>query len=259
MNVLVLGDIFGRPGRRVVAQHLPQLKEAFEPELIVANGENAAGGFGLTKKVAEELFSLGIHVLTSGNHIWDQKEMYTYIGEEPRILRPANYPPGVPGSSVFIHRSERASVAVLNLMGRVFMADYDCPFRKADQLLQELPKNVTHVIVDFHAEATSEKIAFARYLDGRVSAVLGTHTHVATADQQILPKGTAYVTDLGMCGPVHGILGVEPDVVINKFLTQLPGRFAVAKGPAFLNGVAIMLKNDGTAEEIVRLHFKNFS
>lgn len=253
MNVLVLGDIFGRPGRQIVAQCLPALVETYEPELIVANGENAAGGFGLTPKVAEELFGLGIHVLTSGNHIWDQKEMYTYIGEERRILRPANYPPTVPGSSVFIHRSSGGVVAVLNLIGRVFMGDYDCPFRTADTLLAALPEDVTNIIVDFHGEATSEKIALARYLDGRISALVGTHTHVATADEQILPQGTAYITDLGMCGPTSGILGVEPDTVINKFLTQLPTRFSVAKGPACLSGVVIALQEDGTAASIRRV------
>lgn len=256
MNVLMLGDIFGRPGRNIVAQFLPELKEKYQPVLIIANGENAAGGFGLTRKVAEELFGLGIHVLTSGNHIWDQKEMYTYINEEPRILRPANYPPSVPGSSVFIHRTEGIVVSVINLIGRVFMADYDCPFRTADQLLEGLPDDVTHVIVDFHGEATSEKIALARYLDGRIAALVGTHTHVPTVDEQILPKGTAYVTDLGMCGPIHSILGVEPEVVIGKFLTQLPTRFSVAKGPACLTGVVISLNKNGGADTIFRLNLQ---
>lgn len=249
----MLGDIFGRPGRQIVAQHLPELKLKYQPALIVANGENAAGGFGLTRKVADELFALGIHVLTSGNHIWDQKEMYTHIADEPRILRPANYPPSVPGSSVFIHRIHDGVIAVINLIGRVFMADYDCPFRKADSLLGELPPEVTHVVIDFHGEATSEKIALAHYLDGRVAAIVGTHTHVATADEQILPKGTAYITDLGMCGPMHGILGVEPDVVIRKFLTQLPERFSVAKGPSCLTGVVITLGAKGLSQRILRL------
>lgn len=253
MNVLILGDIFGRPGRNMVKEHLPQLIETHKPELVVANGENAAGGFGLTKKVAEELFALGIHVLTSGNHIWDQKEMYTYIDLEPRILRPANYPPEVPGSSVYIYRSSTAVVAVINLIGRTFMGDYDCPFRTADSILAGLPEEVTHIIVDFHAEATSEKIALARYLDGQISALVGTHTHVATADEQILPNGTAYVTDLGMCGPVDSVLGVDPEAVIKKFLTQLPSRFSVAKGPASLTGVVIGLNSDGTAAKIFRV------
>ncbi|NLJ80664.1 MAG: TIGR00282 family metallophosphoesterase [Firmicutes bacterium] len=254
MNVLLLGDIVGRPGRRIVAQYLPELKKEHKPDLIVANGENAAGGFGLTKKVAEELFGLGIHVLTSGNHIWDQKEMYNYISEEPRLLRPANYPPGTPGSSVYVHETAAAFIAVVNLIGRVFLLDVDCPFRGADRILDELPARVTHVIIDFHGEATSEKIALARYLDGRISALVGTHTHVLTADEQILPKGTAYITDLGMCGPKDGVLGVEADVVINKFLTQLPARFTVAKGPAQLNGVVIELNSEGTARHITKLN-----
>ncbi len=254
MNVLVLGDIFGRPGRRIVAQFLPELMAKYDPVLVVANGENAAGGFGLTRNVAEELFALGIDVLTSGNHIWDQKEMYPYISEEPRILRPANYPPSVPGSYVYLHRFAKGMIAVINLMGRVFMGDYDCPFRTADQILASLPEEVTHVLVDFHGEATSEKIALARYLDGRISAFVGTHTHVQTADEQILPKGTAYITDLGMCGPIHSVLGVDPQVVIEKFLTQLPARFSVARGPACLNGVVISLTNDGLAQGILRLN-----
>lgn len=255
MRVLMLGDIFGRPGRQIVAQHLPKLIERYNPVLIVANGENAAGGFGLTKKVADELFGLGIHVLTSGNHIWDQKEMYTHIEAEPRILRPANYPPTVPGASVYLHEIEDGQIAVVNLIGRVFMQDYDCPFRTADRILEEMPRDVRHILIDFHGEATSEKIALARYLDGRVSAVVGTHTHVLTADEKILPKGTAYITDLGMCGPIGGILGVEPSVVIDKFLTQLPTRFSVAKGPAQLTGVLITLGPQGTAEQILRLKF----
>lgn len=253
MNVLVLGDIFGRPGRKIIAEHLPKLIEDYKPCLIMANGENAAGGFGLTKKVAEQLFALGIDVLTSGNHIWDQKEMYTYIAQEPRILRPANYPPETPGASVFIHRCGRAKIAVINLIGRVFMADFDCPFRAADKILADLPVEVTHVIIDFHGEATSEKIALGRYLDGRISAVVGTHTHVATADEQILPCGTAYITDLGMCGPTDGILGVDPQVVIEKFLTQIPRRFSVAKGPASLSGVVIELNETRTAKSIFRV------
>lgn len=256
MNVLILGDIFGRPGRRIVAELLPGLKEQYDPVLIIANGENAAGGFGLTRKIAEQLFSMGIHVLTSGNHIWDQKEMYFHISEEPRILRPANYPPNVPGAFLYRHEIMEGTIAVVNLIGRVFMLDYDCPFREADRILAELDENVTHVIVDFHGEATSEKIALARYLDGRVSAVVGTHTHVLTADEGILPQGTAYITDLGMCGPKEGVLGVEADTVINKFLTQLPARFSVAKGPAQLNGVVIALDRQGGAKSIIRLNLE---
>lgn len=256
MNVLVLGDIYGRPGRKIVSQFLPDLVKQYKPVLVVANGENAAGGFGLTRNVAEELFALGIDVLTSGNHIWDQKEMYHYISEEPRILRPANYPPQVPGASVYLHRCSDAVIAVVNLIGRVFMGDFDCPFRTADQILADLPAEVTHVIVDFHGEATSEKIALALYLDGRISALVGTHTHVPTADEQILPKGTAFITDLGMCGPMHSVLGVDPEIVIDKFLTQLPTRFSVAKGPAYLSGVVISLSEDGRAAGILRLNLQ---
>jgi metallophosphoesterase (TIGR00282 family) len=256
VNVLVLGDIYGRPGRKIVSQFLPDLVKQYKPVLVVANGENAAGGFGLTRNVAEELFALGIDVLTSGNHIWDQKEMYHYISEEPRILRPANYPPQVPGASVYLHRCSDAVIAVVNLIGRVFMGDFDCPFRTADQILADLPAEVTHVIVDFHGEATSEKIALALYLDGRISALVGTHTHVPTADEQILPKGTAFITDLGMCGPIHSVLGVDPEIVIDKFLTQLPTRFSVAKGPAYLSGVVISLSEDGRAAGILRLNLQ---
>ena len=256
MNVLVLGDIYGRPGRKIVSQFLPDLVKQYKPVLVVANGENAAGGFGLTRNVAEELFALGIDVLTSGNHIWDQKEMYHYISEEPRILRPANYPPQVPGASVYLHRCSDAVIAVVNLIGRVFMGDFDCPFRTADQILADLPAEVTHVIVDFHGEATSEKIALALYLDGRISALVGTHTHVPTADEQILPKGTAFITDLGMCGPIHSVLGVDPEIVIDKFLTQLPTRFSVAKGPAYLSGVVISLSEDGRGARILRLNLQ---
>lgn len=256
MNVLVLGDIYGRPGRKIVSQFLPDLVKQYKPVLVVANGENAAGGFGLTRNVAEELFALGIDVLTSGNHIWDQKEMYHYISEEPRILRPANYPPQVPGASVYLHRCSDAVIAVVNLIGRVFMGDFDCPFRTADQILADLPAEVTHVIVDFHGEATSEKIALALYLDGRISALVGTHTHVPTADEQILPKGTAFITDLGMCGPIHSVLGVDPEIVIDRFLTQLPTRFSVAKGPAYLSGVVISLSEDGRAAGILRLNLQ---
>jgi metallophosphoesterase (TIGR00282 family) len=253
----MLGDIFGKPGRKVTAEFLPQLQAEYEPDLIIANGENAAGGFGLTKKVAEELFSLGIHVLTSGNHIWDQKEMVTYIATEPRVLRPANYPPGVPGQGVFVQ--EEKSLAVVSLSGRVYMDGFDCPFRTMDSILENLPDSVKYIIVDFHGEATSEKIALGYYLDGRVSALAGTHTHVPTADLRILPEGTAYVTDLGMCGPLDGVLGVEREEVIGKFLTQMPTRFKVAKGPSQLWGALIDLNDQGQAVKVKRVERYNFN
>ncbi|MGI6148339.1 MAG: TIGR00282 family metallophosphoesterase [Firmicutes bacterium] len=257
MRVLLLGDIYGRPGRKIVAEYLPQLREEYQPDLVIANGENAAGGFGLTKATAEELFSLGIHVLTSGNHIWDQKEMLTYIDSEARVLRPANYPPGVPGQGVFIHREK--ALAVINISGRVYMDDFDCPFRAMDQILGNLPGYVKYTIVDFHAEATSEKLALGYYLDGKVSAVVGTHTHVPTADLRILPGGTAYVTDLGMCGPLNGVLGVDREQIIGKFLTQMPTRFHVAKGPVQLWGVVVELDERGQAVKVNRVERYNFN
>src|SRR5690554_1459322 len=221
----MLGDIYGQPGRRILEEVLPQIKKEHKPDLVIANGENAAGGFGLTRKVAQVLFDNGVHVLTSGNHIWDQKEMYTYIQEEPRILRPANYPPGVPGNYIYETKVGQDRVAVISLTGRVCMGDCDCPFRKIDDILQELSERTRHIIIDFHGEATSEKIAFGYYVDGRASVVVGTHTHVPTADERVLPNGTAYTTDLGMCGPLNGVLGVDKDNVIYKFTTQLPTRF----------------------------------
>ncbi len=253
MRIILLGDIFGRPGRKIVKEALPQLREVYQPDVIVANGENAAGGFGLTKKVAEELFEMGIDVITSGNHIWDKKEVYPYLQEERRVLRPANYPPGVPGSFLHYLPVGTETLAVLSLTGRVFMGDFDCPFRKFDQLYAEMSQRTHHIVVDFHGEATSEKIAFGWYADGRASVVVGTHTHVATADQRILGRGTGYVTDLGMCGPVDGVLGVDRQVVIQKFLTQLPNRFTVAPGPSQLNGVFVELDRKGKTTEILRL------
>ena len=257
MRVLMLGDIFGRPGRQITAEFLPELQEQYQPDVIIANGENAAGGFGLTRAVADQLFALGIDVLTSGNHIWDHKEMLTYIAAEPRVIRPSNYPPGVPGRGVFV--DERRGLAVINLSGRVYMGDFDCPFRTVDLILENLPASVKCIIVDFHAEATSEKITMGYYLDGRVSAVVGTHTHVATADLRILPGGTAYVTDLGMCGPLDGVLGVDREPVLRKFLTQMPTRFAVAKGPAQLWGVLVDLDEQGRAVKVKRVEKYNFN
>lgn len=256
MRVLLLGDIYGRPGRQMLKEILPQIKQEYSPDLIIANGENSAGGFGLTPKIAKELFAMGIDVLTSGNHIWDQKDIIPYLDQEPRILRPANYPPGTPGNFLYYATINDQKVAIINLIGRVFMGDFDCPFRKIDQLLEEVQQHTPFVIIDFHAEATSEKQAFSWYVDGRVSIVVGTHTHVPTADQRILPGGTAYTTDLGMCGPLDGVLGVSRETVINKFLTQLPTRFSVAKGPRQLCGIIVDLNHEGKAEKIFRLYYE---
>src|SRR5689334_12308423 len=224
MNILFIGDIFAGPGRRIVADHLQDLIETNQIDLAIANAENAAGGFGLTPSIAEELYSLGIDVLTSGNHIWDKRELYDYFARQPRLLRPANYPEG-PGTGMFIIRSRNdVECAVMNLQGRTYMPATDCPFRKADQLLASLPSEVKVRFVDFHAEVTSEKMAMGWYLDGRVSAMVGTHTHVPTADTRILPGGMAYQTDCGMTGPYDSVIGVQTDIIIKRFLTGLPVR-----------------------------------
>jgi len=242
MKILFIGDIFGHPGRRIVKELLPSLVAEYDPDLVLANGENAAAGFGITPPLVEELLDMGIAVLTSGNHIWDKKEIYTYLNEhaDGRLLRPANYPPGAPGHGVYLGRSRSGiEYAVLNLQGRIFMSPIDCPFRTADAELAKVPSNVKVRIVDIHAEATSEKIALGWHLDGRVTAVLGTHTHIPTADESILPNGTAYVTDLGMTGPFDSVIGIDKQTVIQKFLNQLPTRFEVAKGDVRLHAVLI--------------------
>jgi metallophosphoesterase (TIGR00282 family) len=233
LKVLFIGDIFGKPGRHIAKEVLPGLVEEYAPDLILANGENAAAGFGITPALVEELLDLGIAVLTSGNHIWDKKEIVPYFNEhaDGRLLRPANYPATAPGYGLYIGRTRAGlDYAVINLQGRVFMPTIDCPFRTADALLEQIPSSVKLRIVDMHAEATSEKQALGWYLDGRVTAVVGTHTHISTADETVLPQGTAYVTDLGMTGPYDSVIGIEKKSVIKKFLDQIPARFEVAKG-----------------------------
>jgi len=242
MKILFIGDIFGHPGRRIVKELLPTLVGEYDPDLVLANGENAAAGFGITPPLVEELLDVGIAVLTSGNHIWDKKEIYTYLNEhaDGRLLRPANYPPGAPGHGVYLGKTRSGfDYAVLNLQGRIFMNPIDCPFRTADAELARIPPQVKVRIVDIHAEATSEKISMGWYLDGRVTAVLGTHTHIPTADETILPNGAAYVTDLGMTGPYDSVIGIDKQPVIQKFLNQLPTRFEVAKGDVRLHAVLI--------------------
>ncbi|HQH26472.1 MAG TPA: TIGR00282 family metallophosphoesterase [Oligoflexia bacterium] len=241
-NILFLGDIVGRTGRRVVADNISALKEAYQPALIIANGENAAGGLGIDPGTANELFAAGIHIITSGNHIWSKKELIPVLNApETRIIRPLNYAPGAPGKGSLIWQSPSGlRVAVINVMGRVFLSELlDCPFRAMDAVLQGEAGSADFIIVDVHAEATSEKIAMGYYLDGRVSAVCGTHTHVQTADERLLPQGTAYITDLGMCGPYDSVLGIKPEIIVERFLTGLPLRFDLAKGQGLLNGVVI--------------------
>ncbi len=241
-KILFIGDIFGQPGRHIVKETLPGLVEEFSPDLVLANAENAAAGFGVTPPLAEELLDLGIAVLTSGNHIWDKKEILPYLADhvDGRLLRPANYPATAPGKGLYLGRTRAGlEYSVLNLQGRVFMPAIDCPFRTADALLGEIPATAKIRIVDFHAEATSEKQAIGWYLDGRVTAVVGTHTHIPTADETVLPKGTAYITDLGMTGPYHSVIGIEKEAIIRKFLNQIPARFEVAKGDVRLSAVLV--------------------
>nr|WP_152947316.1 TIGR00282 family metallophosphoesterase [Desulfofundulus thermobenzoicus] len=251
----MIGDVVGRPGRRAVKENMPGLIRELAVDFVVANGENAAGGNGITREVARELWASGIDVLTMGNHVWDNKEIYTFIDQERRILRPANYPGGVPGRGMGVYESRnQLKVAVINLSGRVFLSELDCPFRRADELLSELNGITPLILVDFHGEATSEKMAMGWYLDGRVSAVCGTHTHVQTADERILPGGTAYITDVGMTGPRDSVIGVKKEMVLDKFLTHLPRRFEVAPGPYQFNAVLIDVSEEtGQAREVRRI------
>lgn len=241
MNILFIGDVFGPPGRTAIREYLPGLRRQWAVDFVVANAENAAGGAGLTPALGAELLEQGIDVLTGGNHIWDKRELNTFLDAEPRLLRPGNVPPGAPGRGWGVFRSRGGpSVAVLNLHGRVFVpGSLDCPFRGADAALAEIGDRSRIILVDFHAEASSEKMALGWYLDGRVSAVIGTHTHVATADERILPGGTAYQTDVGFTGPLDSIIGVETSLALQRFLTGRPVRFEPAKGPAILSGLVV--------------------
>ncbi len=250
MLILVIGDIIGRPGRQAVHKFLPGLRQQYGLDMVVSNAENAAGGFGLTLATARELLNDGIDVLTSGNHIWAQKQIIPYLDGEMPILRPLNYPPGVPGRGYIII----GQTMVVNLMGRTFMGDLDCPFRTMNKLLAKLEHKPPVIIVDFHAEATSEKVAMGRYLDGRVSAVLGTHTHVGTIDAQLLSQGTAYVSDIGMTGPMDSVIGDDVEAVIQRFLTGMPHHLSVGKGNLIFNAILLRVDEDsGRAVNIERI------
>jgi len=260
VQILFIGDVFGSPGRKIVRDHVHHLVETNQVELLIINVENAAGGFGVTPAICEEFFSLGADVLTTGNHVWDKKEINDYLlggmkngSSARRVLRPANYPATAPGSGHYegVTRSG-VPYAVINLQGRVFMVQNDCPFRTADRLLEQTKAKV--ILVDVHAEATSEKVAMGWYLDGRVTAVLGTHTHIPTADTRVLPQGTAYQTDIGMSGPYDSVIGVEKEQVIARFLTSMPGRFEAARGDVRLSGVLIACDpKTGKASAISRI------
>ena len=255
VKLLFIGDIVGRAGRRTLVEHLDRLIDHHYVDLVVANGENGAAGHGLTASVLKEIFAAGVDVVTSGNHIWDKKEIMPILDRESRLLRPANYPPGLPGVGSGVYETAAGiKVGVMNLEGRVFMKNLDCPFRAADSLIEELRRETPIIFVDFHAEATSEKQAMGFYLDGRVSAVIGTHTHVQTADDRILAGGTGYLTDVGMSGSQDAIIGNEKKTAMERFLTQLPVRLEVAKKDPLLCGVLLTLnEKSGCCEAIERI------
>jgi metallophosphoesterase (TIGR00282 family) len=255
MNILFIGDIFASGGRAIVADYLQTLISEYHIDLAIANAENSAGGFGITPLISEELLSLGLDVLTGGNHSFDKREIHDYIDHQPRLLRPANYPPGLVGSGVYTGKARNGvPYAVINLQGRAHMASIDCPFRKADEILAALDPAIEIRLVDFHAELTSEKVAIGWYLDGRVTAVIGTHTHVPTADTRVLPGGTAYQTDAGMTGPYDSVIGIDKDTIVRRFLSGLAGRMEAARHGVELHGVVIRADDDtGRALDIERL------
>jgi len=258
MKILFIGDIVCNVGRKTLKELLPNLADRYKIDLVIANGENAAGGFGITDKTADEIFRCGVHIMTSGNHIWDKKESIPYITKEHRILRPINYPPGAPGYGSIVHTLPNGTkAAVLNISGRVFMSALDCPFRTGKEEIERLRESANIIIVDFHAEATSEKIAFGYFIDGKVSAVIGTHTHVQTADEKILPGGTAYITDVGMTGPSFSVIGIEKEQIVERFLLQMPMKFEVAKGEGIMCAVVVEIdEKTGKSTAIQRLQLK---
>ncbi|WP_188205871.1 TIGR00282 family metallophosphoesterase [Alkalibacillus aidingensis] len=255
MNILFIGDIVGKPGRKALEQHLSVLKKKHQADLTIVNGENAAHGKGITKKIYQQILDWGADVVTLGNHAWDKKEIFDFIDDTDRLVRPANFPEGTPGSGIQYAKVAGKLVAVINLQGRTFMNPIDDPFTVADSLIERAKKKTNHIFVDFHAEATSEKQAMGWYLDGQASAVVGTHTHIQTSDERILPNRTAYITDVGMTGPYDSILGVEKEAVIRKFKTGLPVRFDIPEtDKTVLSGVIISLDKDkGTAKKIKRI------
>jgi metallophosphoesterase (TIGR00282 family) len=259
MKVLFIGDIVGKIGRQTVKALLPNIVNRYKTDLVIANGENAASGFGITDKTAQELFDCGIHIITTGNHVWDKKEAVPYIAKENRVLRPLNYPVGVPGyGSIVYTLPDNRKIGVMNISGRVFMNILDCPFRTGKAEAERLKEQTNMIVADFHAEATSEKTAFGYYMDGLVSAVIGTHTHVQTADERILSEGTAYITDVGMTGPQLSVIGIEKEQIIEKFLYQMPKKYEVAGGKGLLCGVVVEIdEKSGKAAAIQRLQLTN--
>jgi metallophosphoesterase (TIGR00282 family) len=256
--VLFLGDVFGKPGRSILESKLQTIILENNADVVIANGENAAGGIGITPDICKRLFNIGIDVVTSGNHIYKKKEIYDYIEKQPRLLKPANYPPGTPGRGYYILSDSKIGsnkIAVVNICGRVFIENFDCPFRCMDKILEDIKKETSIIIVDFHAEVTSEKVAMGWYLDGRVSALIGTHTHVQTADDRILPGGTAYITDVGMVGPLDSVIGVKKENIIERFLKLMPQKFIVAEDDYLINAVIVKIdEKNGRASSIKRIN-----
>lgn len=259
MNILCVGDIVGEPGREVLENSLPKLAREFNLDAVIVNAENSAGGFGLTAKIADDLLAIGCDCLTLGDHTWDKREMTDYLVNTSRVIRPANFPQGAPGQGWSIIRTKSGTkIGVINLLGRVFMRyNVDCPFKALKSIVETIRKETKIIIVDMHAEATSEKVAIGFYIDGEVSAVVGTHTHIQTADEKILPKGTAYITDLGMTGPYHSVIGQKKEYIIERFLTSLPNKFEVATEDVVLCGAVIEIDDTtGLAKKITRIQKK---
>ncbi|MEN3940063.1 TIGR00282 family metallophosphoesterase [Prosthecobacter sp. SYSU 5D2] len=249
-RILFLGDVVGEPGRKAVAAMLPELRDELKVDFAIVNGENSAGGRGITPKIAISLMRAKADVITTGDHIWDQKEIISFLGDEPRLLRPVNYPEGAPGKGTLILQTKKGKVGIINLQGRTFMRDaLENPFSVINEVVDEMRRETPIIFVDFHAEATSEKVAMGWHLDGKVSAVVGTHTHVPTADERVLPNGTAFQSDAGMCGPLDSVIGSQIEPVLEKFLTQLPAKFGVARGPVRINGALVTL-NPATGKAV---------
>ena len=249
MRILIVGDVVGRPGRKAFGKYTKELRQKHNIDIVIVNGENSAGGKGVSRKSLDELYAAGADIVTSGNHIWDNREVQGLIDDEPYLVRPANYPEGVPGKGWCLYPFKAKNIAVINLSGRAFMPDMDCPFQKIDDILSEIGDQADIKILDFHAETTSEKMAMGFYLDGRVQVVVGTHTHIQTADERLLPNGTAYITDLGMVGPWNSVLGVKSDIIIKKFTSCMPIRFDLADGPAVYSAVIVEI-DDATNKAV---------
>jgi len=255
IRIMMIGDVFGRSGRRALQDNVPELVREQKIDLVIANGENAAGGNGMTRENALEIFESGVDVITMGNHVWNKREIINYLDKEKRVIRPYNYPPGTPGSGFGLFKTKNNdTIGVVNMSGRIFMPELDCPFRCSDQVIPLLKEHTSIIVMDFHAEATSEKAAMAYYMDGRLSAICGTHTHVQTADERILERGTAFITDVGMTGPRDSVIGVKKEPVLNKFLTQMPQKFEAAIGLYQFNAVVIEVQREtGQAVDIKRI------